>query len=506
MTLEMGLYTIHAKYKKSVVEKKIADVNDLNHLTFKRKQTDKIRNIYMKELLSSKVKSAVEKKNVSDLKHITLDRKQFDKIRNIHRNWYLFSIKALLSQMAKELLTTAPGDCAKELKECLKQIKYSKDITETARCLTKAKESQEELTLTTRFETSTKKRTMRFWLKNVTRLDFERLKEALRPSRISKSVIKRRKRLRRSPHRLFISHVHKSDRDFFEIKSQHVAPTLLEPSTSSPVRRLSDLFISLFTDVSPSTTPTRWSTTYGKMLELNQKLEENKNLPGAQVYNRRIYDIVMDTKEDEKDSHEPILPDFLKNIVDVVKSFNKAGSSRILSPRLIPLLPDKASYSGFLSPALFPLYKDEAEPQILPIPKMLEDSGLNASDRERVLQMIMELSGARETVDNAMKVLDNLNALGVGDELLRVSDEISNSFERLRSSFSNDQSDELKQRGFTFMKVDQMKKLHKEQGLREPKVDAQTEEYGRLFKNEREKALWETIAELAGLRVGAQNQ
>ncbi|KAJ1365006.1 hypothetical protein KIN20_025210 [Parelaphostrongylus tenuis] len=172
---------IRKSHTKSVVEKKIADVNDLNHLTFKRKQTDKIRNIYMKELLSSKVKSAVEKKNVSDLKHITLDRKQFDKIRNIHRNWYLFSIKALLSQMAKELLTTAPSDCAKELKECLKQIKYSKDITETARCLTKAKESQEELTLTTRFETSTKKRTMRFWLKNVTRLDFERLTEALRP-------------------------------------------------------------------------------------------------------------------------------------------------------------------------------------------------------------------------------------------------------------------------------------------------------------------------------------
>ncbi|KAJ1369183.1 hypothetical protein KIN20_030589 [Parelaphostrongylus tenuis] len=113
---------------------------------------------------------------------------------------------------------------------------------------------------------------------------------------------------------------------------------------------------------------------------------------------------------------------------------------------------------------------------------MLEDSGLNASDRERVLQMIMELSGARGTVDNAMKVLDNLSALGVGDELLRVSDEISNSFERLRSSFSNDQSDELKQRGFTLMKVDQMKRLHKEQGLREPKVDAQTEEYGRLSR------------------------
>ncbi|VDM60156.1 unnamed protein product [Angiostrongylus costaricensis] len=182
-------------------------------------------------------------------------------------------------------------------------------------------------------------------------------------------------------------------------------------------------------------------------------------------------------------SEKVVIPGFLKSAVDIVKSFNKAGNSRILSPRLVPLLPDKASSNGFLSPALFPLYKDDTEPQILPIPKV-----------------IMELSGARETVENAMKVLDNLSALGVGEELLRVSDEISDSFESLRSSFSNDQSDDLKQRGFTFMRVDQMKKLHKEQGLKEPQIDAQTEKYGRLSKSEREKALWETIAEIAGLR------
>uniref|UniRef100_A0A0K0DEU4 SPX domain-containing protein n=1 Tax=Angiostrongylus cantonensis TaxID=6313 RepID=A0A0K0DEU4_ANGCA len=284
--------------------------------------------------------------------------------------------------MAKEVLNITTG-------VCLRRIKHSKDITETARCLIKAKESLDKLKFTTRY--------------------FEIL------------IFK------------------------ISLLTQAVVPALLAPSTASPVHRVSDLFLSLFTNVSPSAMPTRWSTTYRKMLELHQKLEENKKMPGAQIYNRRIYDIVMDTKQDEN-SYEAVIPGFLKSVVDVVKSFNKAGNSRILSPRLVPLLPDKASSNGFLSPALFPLYKDETEPQILPIPKvgfLFNVSSLNFVLCLCFLCLVVFLYNAR---------------------LANLSFQISDSFERLRSSFSKDQSDDLKQRGFTFMRVSQMKKLLKEQG------------------------------------------
>ncbi|KAK6021159.1 hypothetical protein OSTOST_13179, partial [Ostertagia ostertagi] len=102
---------------------------------------------------------------------------------------------------------------------------------------------------------------------------------------------------------------------------------------------------------------------------------------------------------------QPYIPSFLRNIVSVVKSFSGGGNVRVLSPRLAPLLPDKGASHGILSPALFPFYKDESEEQILPVPKMLEDSGLNEKDRERILEMVMEISGARGTVENAMKVI-----------------------------------------------------------------------------------------------------
>ncbi|VDO13822.1 unnamed protein product [Haemonchus placei] len=230
-------------------------------------------------------------------------------------------------------------------------------------------------------------------------------------------------------------------------------------------------------------------------------MDENEKLPGKDVYDRKIYDIVVDDDtSSEGGLDEPYIPPFLKHVVDIVKSFSGGGNVRVLSPRFAPLLPDKAAYHGVLSPALFPFYKDDSEQQILPVPevRMLEDSGLNEKDRERILEMVMEVSGARETVENAMKVLKHLNSFGLGDELMSVTEKIGESFEQLRASFNHDQVMDLDRRGYTFMEVDQMKKLHRDQGLKEPELEKQVELYGRTPKFKRDQTLWLTVADLAG--------
>ncbi|VDO76273.1 unnamed protein product [Heligmosomoides polygyrus] len=248
-----------------------------------------------------------EVKNLSDL---LLSQKDFDKVQNIHRNWYFFSIKALLAQMAKELLATASCECVAKLKSCLKRIRSSKDVTKAAQCLTSARESE------------------------------------------------------RNPRRVKAIMTH-------TVNQQRTVPSLLEPSSHSATHRLAKLFVSLFSKTPLSDVTTRWSVTYKKMVELKEKLEENENLPGREVYDRRIYDMVInDGSEHSHEKSEPFIPPFLKNIVGVVKSFSGVGNARILSPRLAPLMPDKAATRGFLSPALFPFYKDDAEEQILPIPKV----------------------------------------------------------------------------------------------------------------------------------------
>lgn len=48
-----------------------------------------------------------------------------------------------------------------------------------------------------------------------------------------------------------------------------------------------------------------------------------------------------------------------------------------------------------LSPDLFPLYKDDSDNSMLPIPELLEKSGLNSNDRESILELIMDVAGKR---------------------------------------------------------------------------------------------------------------
>ncbi|KHJ86269.1 hypothetical protein OESDEN_13985 [Oesophagostomum dentatum] len=137
------------------------------------------------------------------------------------------------------------------------------------------------------------------------------------------------------------------------------------------------------------------------MAKLANVIDSNEKLPGARVYNTRIYDLVIDSKETRQENGAYI-PPFLQSAFDIINSFNGQKNARVLSPRIAPLVPDKLS-KRILSPSLFPFYKDDSEQQILPVPKVLEAAGLNEKDRERVLEMVMEVSGARDTVDKAMK-------------------------------------------------------------------------------------------------------
>ena len=78
---------------------------------------------------------------------------------------------------------------------------------------------------------------------------------------------------------------------------------------------------------------------------------------------------------------------------------------QMLSPRFAPLLPDKLDSRGLLSPSILSFYKDEGEDQIVPIPSLLQATGMSESDKDSMLEMIMEVSGARTTVDKAFEVL-----------------------------------------------------------------------------------------------------
>ncbi|EYC14040.1 hypothetical protein Y032_0042g676 [Ancylostoma ceylanicum] len=232
-----------------------------------------------------------------------------------------------------------------------------------------------------------------------------------------------RKQIKNGPERLILPKILKDNADSFEVSTFYIsisqiislvqvkqaryAPPLRQLS-KSPIHRVSGLFVSLFGKAAVDELPNKWSSTYKSIKKLSKIMDSNEQLPGARVYNTRIFDIVVDNKH-IKPREKIYVPPFLKEAFDIVNSFNDADNVRILSPRIIPILPDKAS-KRFLSPSLFPFYKDDTEQSILPIPRVLRTAGLNEKDRERILEMIMEVSGARETVDKAVKVPTRLFA------------------------------------------------------------------------------------------------
>ncbi|VDM64347.1 unnamed protein product [Angiostrongylus costaricensis] len=137
------------------------------------------------------------KASTQQVKELTLNNEDFKKVVDIHLNWYFFSLKAVMAQMAKELLQNADNG-----KEAILSVMESKS-----------------------------------------------------------------------------------------------APSLIQAASKGLVRRLSHLIVSLF-GKQPRNDPRRmWSTTYNKMLELADVLEENEKMPGARVYSMRVYDLVMNKVE-----------------------------------------------------------------------------------------------------------------------------------------------------------------------------------------------------------------
>uniref|UniRef100_A0A7I4Y765 Uncharacterized protein n=1 Tax=Haemonchus contortus TaxID=6289 RepID=A0A7I4Y765_HAECO len=450
-----------------------------------------------------------EKPLSEELKEASLDSKSFDKVKQIHRNWYYFALKALMGQLAKEMLHNIDSQSGEWLKLCLRRIITAKDLKLTAMCLTKTKRKWErykrenkarlESNETVAFKQEPEKH--RNLISKAKKLDFNKLNStkflSKRADLMKRKIYKAtslQRRWKRSPYRLVEPDL---DNNLKKVAKSGTLPPLFAQTTKSPLHNVADLFVSLFGKVPVTDLSKKWSTTYKNLEKMANVLESNEKLPGARVYHTRVYDIVLENNVTKQS--EVLVPPYLQSVFDLVNSFKNGGNARILSPRIAPLMPDKAKRKGFLSPSVFPFYKDDTEEQILPIPKLLEETGMSEKDREKVFEMIMEVSGARDAADNALKILQHLSSFGLGEKILAVSEHVAETFEQLRSSMSGEQNNDLKKKGYTFLEQAQWKKLHEDQDLHEPEVKAMVDEYGSLTKEQREEALWEAISNIAGL-------
>jgi hypothetical protein len=95
-------------------------------------------------------------------------------------------------------------------------------------------------------------------------------------------------------------------------------------------------------------------------------------------------------------------------LVRALSSNNISQSAKFLSPRIAPMFKQEAKgVEQLLSPSLFSLYRDDSPNNIASMPEILGAAGLSDKDQDTMLELMMEMSGARAIVDKLFDNIDN---------------------------------------------------------------------------------------------------
>ncbi|KAK6752611.1 hypothetical protein RB195_003807 [Necator americanus] len=144
--------------------------------------------------------------------------------------------------------------------------------------------------------------------------------------------------------------------------------------------------------------------------------------------------------------------------------------------------------------------QDDTGNSVLPIPEVLEKSGLNPKDRDSILELVMDVAGVNSVVEKSMDLLRNVGRSGLGGELTKITSAIDSVFEEIRNSLVVEQRKDLAGRQFAFLNKEQLTKLYGKEGILNTtlaKLPFDIDEYAAMNRAEREESLRNTIRLLA---------
>ncbi|VDO07483.1 unnamed protein product, partial [Haemonchus placei] len=290
------------------------------------------------------------------------------------------------------------------------------------------------------------------------------------------------------------------------VVSMNTMPSLIPQKGRSVASRVTRMITSLVrrnADENPTNGGSKWTDTYKSLLTIKKALDKQAKQPGAKVYDLRMFDLVVgNDKPTRAKKEKSFMPSIVQDAYKLIHAFERkskevgdSSNIKFLSPRFAPIMPDKAGIRGSLSPSVLSFYKDDTEEQLLPIPKLLEATGMSESDREDVLEMVMETTGARQLVDDAMKTLSSTELFSMQGELKEVTERMTSIFQDLEQSFDRLQKKDMKRRGFTFLNSNQLQELHENTDIvkHAGEIDFDIEEYSKQTRIDRERALWSRI-------------
>uniref|UniRef100_A0A0N4ZW32 Exported protein n=1 Tax=Parastrongyloides trichosuri TaxID=131310 RepID=A0A0N4ZW32_PARTI len=409
----------------------------------------------LQEIESSK-KDAIEKSRLS--------KTQYDKVMSLHKAWYNQAINNLLGVMGKDLISKLVNNNEKiALLQCLESIGYMNvDPKYPAQCLILTKDKK-----------------------------FKRVK---------------RQSLR------FRDEYHKKSENYYEnniIRQDSLKHLKSSKSQDSFVKKMSTFFTNIVSVIDPRQMNKKrkpWKDTYKKISKLN-KILKAKNVDTDSSY-KRVFDFVAEDQPTElvRVARSIAKPKSLETqfndlIFTLEKHYTGKDNHAVLSPRIGSLLPSKykakQNRSAILSPNLFPLYQDESDPDskydILPIPKVMNELGMNEKDKEHVLEMIMDITGAGSIVEDVENVL-RTNKLG--DDIEAITNFVSNSFLNVQKNFNIRQKRDMEKNKYSFLSVSQLKEIYDKNGpyyMKRSEFPFSIGEYKKMTMVDKKRSLWETV-------------
>ncbi|TKR70202.1 hypothetical protein L596_022254 [Steinernema carpocapsae] len=196
----------------------------------------------------------------------------------------------------------------------------------------------------------------------------------------------------------------------------------------------------------------------------------------------------------------PILEETFK-LVDVLSKNHSDINYKFLSPRIASVVPsDLKETQHLLSPNILPLYNDDSGNSVFPVPKLLEATGMSEDDKRSVLQLIMEFSGAKQIAEQALKLLKNAKSYGLDGDISDVTNLITQTFGRVKKSFTHRQKRQIETRHYTFLERHQIEMIFGKdavysQNMKDFPLDL--DEYERWTEAQKKEALYNKIRKLA---------
>uniref|UniRef100_A0A1I7TQW3 PBCV-specific basic adaptor domain-containing protein n=2 Tax=Caenorhabditis tropicalis TaxID=1561998 RepID=A0A1I7TQW3_9PELO len=423
-------------------------------------------------------------------------------VQQLHYGWYIQAVSSLLGSVGKQMYMKMKKPQRRAFVACLDSIPKEHDVKAGAKCLVKAfdgklVETYGAASLDPKLDFIDKQDTV-----PMGKLDIRKMKRRKTQKRIAQKKMKRIAQKKEAVEEA--KRIESLDGVFYRPKNYAKMPELKE-NQKSPVQAFTNM-IREFARVKPTRNVT---SSYSNLKNLQDAVfgarEKNrfknrmldmvigKNHPLRQMksFSDRVRDITPDGMIDEN----------VFGLVDAVHRHNKDANANFLSPRFMPIMPEKLNTKiRLLSPDMFPLYRDESDNSVLPLPNVLEKAGLGNKDRDNVLELVMDITGVNSVVDDALDLVKGLRKSGLDKDLVDMTSLIDQAYSTLSESLTRPQNLDFVNKKFSFMNKQQMESLYGEKGIYNTSVSDlpfDIHEVDQLTTDQKEESIRMTIRELA---------